>query len=135
MGKRLILVLLAATVLLSGCCCPWTLVRRVTRDINLRGSGVLATQEMNLSGFRRLVVSHAFEADVRQSDTYSVVITVDDNLVEHLDVSKRGDTLYVGMDDISLFGEATLRATITMPATVHQRLVLMSHPAPATDRS
>jgi hypothetical protein len=115
MCKRIVLILLAATVLLSGCCCPWTVVRRVTRDINLRGSGVLVTQEMNLSGFKRLVISHAFEADVTQSDTYSVLITVDDNLVDHLDVSKRGDTLYVGMDDISLFGNATLRATITMP--------------------
>jgi hypothetical protein len=43
------------------------------------------------------------------------VITVDDNLVDHLDVSKRGDTLYVGMDNTSLFGDATLRAKITMP--------------------
>ncbi len=115
MFRRTVLLLLAATVLLSGCCCPWTLVRRVTRDVNLRGSGVLVTQEMNLTGFTRLVISHAFEADVTQSDTYSVVITVDDNLVDHLDVSKRGDTLYVGIDDLSLVGDATLRATISMP--------------------
>jgi hypothetical protein len=115
MCKRIALVLLAATVLLSGCCCPWTIVRRVVRDINVQGSGVLVTQEMNLSGFSRLVISHAFEADVRKSDTYSVVITVDDNLVDHLDVSKRGDTLYVGIDNVSLLGDATLRAKITMP--------------------
>jgi hypothetical protein len=114
MGKRLALGLLAAAVLLSGCCCPWT-VTRVVRDINLRGSGNLVTSEMNLSGFTRLVISHAFVADVTQSDSYSVVITVDDNLVDHLDVSKRGDTLYVGMDNTSLFGDVTLRAKITMP--------------------
>lgn len=115
MLRQLALGLLAAVVLLSGCCCPWT-VTRVVRDINVRGSGNLVTQEMNLSGFTRLVISHAFVADVTQSDTYSVVITVDDNLVDHLDVSKRGDTLYVGMDNTSLLGDATLRAKISMPA-------------------
>jgi len=115
MYKRIGLGLLAATVLLSGCCCPWT-VSRVVRSVNLRGSGNFVTQEMNLSGFTRVVISHAFVADVTRSDTYRVEITVDDNLVDYLDVSKRGDTLYVGMDDISLFGTATLRATITMPA-------------------
>jgi hypothetical protein len=114
MYKRLALGLLATTVLLSGCCCPWT-VTRVVRDINVRGSGNLVTREMDLSGFTRLVISHAFVADVTQSDTYRVEITVDDNLVDHLDVSKRGDTLYVGMDNLSLFGDVTLRAKITMP--------------------
>ena len=114
MCKRITLGLLAATVVLSGCCCPWT-VSRVVRSVTLRGSGNLVTQEMDFSGFKRLVISHAFVADVKQSDTYRVEITVDDNLVDHLDVSKRGDTLYVGMDDISIFGDATFRATITMP--------------------
>lgn len=115
MYRQIVLVLLVATVLLSGCCCPWTAVRRVVRGINLQGSGVLVTREMDFSGFKRLDISHAFVADVKQSDTYSVVITVDDNLVDHLDVSKRGDTLYIGIDDVTLFGDATLRATITMP--------------------
>jgi hypothetical protein len=115
MGKRIAFILLAAMVLLSGCCCPLTAVRRVVRNIDVQGSGVLVTQDMNLSGFTRLVISHSFVADVKQSGTYSVVITADDNLVGHLDVSKRGDTLYVGLDNVSLFGDATLRAEITMP--------------------
>jgi len=115
MYKRIALGLLAATVLFSGCCCPWA-VTRVARGVTLRGSGNLVTQEMNLQDFTHLDISHAFVTDVRQSDTYRVEITVDDNLVDHLDVSKRGDTLYVGMDDISLIGDATMRATITMPS-------------------
>jgi hypothetical protein len=114
MYRRFALGLLAAAVLLSGCCCPWT-ITRVVRDISVRGSGNLVTREMNLSGFTRVDISYAFVADVTQADTYSVVITVDDNLVDHLDVSKRGGTLYVGMDNTSLFGGATLRAKITMP--------------------
>jgi hypothetical protein len=85
------------------------------RDINVRGSGNLVTREMDFSGFKRLDISSAFVVDVTRSDTYSVVITVDDNLVDHLDVSMRGDTLYVGMDNVSLLGEATLRAKITVP--------------------
>ena len=115
MFRSIVLGLLAAVVLLSGCCCPWT-VTRVVRSVSLRGSGNLVTQEMNLSGFTRLDISNAFVADVRQSDTYRVEITVDDNLVDHLDVSKRGDTLYVGLDEISLLGDVTLRATIAMPS-------------------
>jgi hypothetical protein len=115
MHKQLALGLLAAAALVSGCCCPWT-VSRVVRDVNVRGSGNLVTREMSLSGFRRLDISSAFVADVTQSDTYSVAITVDDNLVDHLKVEKQGDTLYVGIDNISLLGQATLRARITMPA-------------------
>ena len=114
MYKRLAVGLVAATLLLSGCCCPWT-VTRVVRNINVRGSGNLVTREMDFSGFKRLDISSAFVVDVTRSDTYSVVITVDDNLVDHLDVSMRGDTLYVGMDNISLLGQVTLRAKITMP--------------------
>jgi hypothetical protein len=114
MGKRLALGLIAAMVLVSGCCCPWT-ATRVVREVNVRGSGRLVTREMDFSGFKRLDISSAFVADVTQADTYSVVITVDDNLVDHLDVSKRGDTLYVGRDNVSLLGQATLRAKITMP--------------------
>jgi hypothetical protein len=114
MHKRLALGLLAATALVSGCCCPWT-VTRVVRDINVRGSGNLVTREMSLSDFKRLDISSAFVADVTQSETYRVAITMDDNLLDHLKVEKRGDTLYVGIDNTSLAGQTTLHARITMP--------------------
>lgn len=106
----LFLMALSAT----GCCCPWV-VQRTVREISLRPSGRLATQEFNLSGFTRISVSSAFVVNVLQSDRYSVIVTVDDNLVEHLNVYKRADTLYVGLDSFGVLGQATLRATITMP--------------------
>ena len=63
----------------------------------IRGSGNVVTQEEAITGFDSLDVSHGFQVDVRQGDTFGVVIRVDDNLVEHLRVLKQGSTLKIGL--------------------------------------
>jgi hypothetical protein len=55
--------------------------------------------------------------DVRQGDNYSVVIRIDENLVEHLQVVKEGSVLKIGLESGGVFNiqTATLEADITMP--------------------
>jgi len=78
--------------------------------------GNVVTREEAFTGFDKVDVSHAFQVDVSQGDTFSVVIRIDDNLVQYLDVVKEGNTLKIGLKP----GWETIRprteqAKITMP--------------------
>lgn len=89
----------------------------------IRGSGRTETKSLDLAGFTKLNVSSAFTVDVTQSETYKVEITVDDNLVERLDVRVSGDTLYVGLKPgTSMIGSATMKAQVTMPELTDLKL-------------
>jgi len=83
----------------------------------LTGSGKVVTQEKAITGFDRVEVRTGFTVDVRQGETFSVVIRVDDNIVEHLHVLKVGSTLKIGLNPERIYRirQATLEAEVTMP--------------------
>ena len=108
MFKSRISVLFLAVLLLTGC---------GTRTIT--GSGNVATQEQAITGFDQVSISHSFEANISQGDTFSVVVRVDDNLVEYLEVVKQDDTLKIDLiPDTPNILRATMQAEITMPELV-----------------
>ena len=80
------------------------------------GSGNVITQEVAITDFDKLDVSDGFQVDVRQGDTYSVVIRIDENLVEDLQVVKEGSVLKIGLESGGVYNiqTATLEADITM---------------------
>jgi hypothetical protein len=119
MFKLKISVLLVIATLLAGC----------GGLVSLTGSGNVVTQEEAITGFDKLDVSQGFQVDVRQGDTYSVVIRVDDNLVEHLQVVKEGSTLKIGLEPIRSYNlkNATLEADLTMPELTGLELSGGSH--------
>jgi hypothetical protein len=80
------------------------------------GSGQVVTQEMELTGFDKLDISQGFNVQVDQGDEFSVVIRVDDNLVEYLQVEKVGDTLKIGLEGNRIYGNSTLQANVTLPS-------------------
>jgi hypothetical protein len=83
---------------------------------SLTGSGNVVTREEAISDFDKVEISHSFDVDITQGEAFSVVIRVDDNLVEHLQVEKFGSTLKIDLKpDVSLVSNATLEAEITMP--------------------
>jgi hypothetical protein len=122
-GKQLtlvVLVLFMVAVSLSGCCgfpcgsISWPF--RSERTRMLRGSGNLETREMDLSGFTRLDVSHAFRVYLTQSDTFRVIITADDNVWDSLEVSMWRDTLKLGFEPGAFtVQDVTHEAEISMP--------------------
>jgi hypothetical protein len=116
---RLIMILgLMIVVLLSGCV-PTTLT----------GSGNVVTQEEPITDFDKVDISHSFDVYISQGESFSVVIRVDDNLVEHLQVVKQGSTLKIGLKpnrDYTI-RNATMEAEVTMPELTGLDLSGASH--------
>jgi hypothetical protein len=100
------LVLFVAVALLAGCGLS-----------SLTGSGNVVTQEEAVTGFDMLDTSHGFQVDLRQSESFSVIIRADDNLVEQVQVEKVGNTLKIGLKPGNSFTliDSTLEAEVTMP--------------------
>ena len=99
------------TVMLAALACSIPLIDTVA----ITGSGDLVTVEESVSGFDRLDISHTFDADIIQSQTYGLVVELDDNLVEYLIIEQRGDTLLLGLEDDQSYNNITLKAQISMP--------------------
>ena len=97
-------VVLLISVLIAGC-----------QGGAVKGSGNVKTENFNFSDFGRVDISSAFEVEIAQSSSYSVAVTVDDNLFKYVDVSKEGETLKIGLKTVTMLGPATLQAKITMP--------------------
>ena len=75
---------------------------------SLTGSGNVVTREEAIFDFDKV--------DIKQGEAFSVIIRLDDNLVEQLQVEKFGSTLKIGLKpDVSIVSNATLEAEITMP--------------------
>lgn len=110
MSSLRFLALILGGLVVAGCVAVPTLTA-------LRGSGNTVTNEYNLEGFTRVEVGSAFQVEIVQAESYSVSVTVDDNIVEHLDVSKSGDTLRIRLEPMVRlgFGNVTLKARITLP--------------------
>jgi len=106
--KRAIVAVLVVVLLTSGLLAGCT-------GVIVKGSGNLKTENFNFSDFTRVDVGSAFEVEVVQSGSYSVEVTVDDNLFKYVDVSKSGDTLKIGLNTVTLLGPTTLKAKIAMP--------------------
>jgi hypothetical protein len=71
---------------------------------------------MDFRDFTKLEVSHAFEVNLVQSRSYSVVITADDNVIDEVEVTKFGNTLRIGLRETYFNVQGvTLRAEVSMP--------------------
>jgi hypothetical protein len=88
----------------------------------------VVTQEEAITGFDQVDISHGFEVDISQGDTFRVVVRVDDNLVRHLKVGKLGNTLQIGFKRNSPnIQRATLQAEVIMPELTGLDLSSSSH--------
>jgi hypothetical protein len=109
MYKIKALIPLLATILLIGCA-----------QVTITGSGNVITQEEVITGFDKVDISQSFKVDITQGENFSVVIRVDDNLVEYLNVVKQGSILKIGLDPNRSYTilNATMEAEVTMPEVV-----------------
>lgn len=114
MFKQTLPLLIVAAVLLAGCSgLPYL--------TTIAGSGQLVTQKFDFTGFDSLQISSAFQVEVVASDRYTVEVTVDDNLVDSLQVEQRGKTVAIGLEPTTGIRNPTLRARVTMPSLVDLR--------------
>ncbi len=80
----------------------------------LTGSGTPVTETMSITGFTSVSAAMGFRVEITESSTYSVRVTVDDNVVDKLRVTKEGDTLSIALDP-GIYTFMSLRAVVTMP--------------------
>ena len=79
------------------------------------GSGDLVTQTFDFQDFSAIEASNGFSLDVSRGDTYSISVSVDDNVENRLNVRKDGNTLKIGLDPGD-YSNLNLVARITMPS-------------------
>lgn len=81
----------------------------------LIGSGNLETEEYAFTNFTEVEISTAFEFEIKQSSSYNISVTADDNVIDYVQVSQVGQTLKIGLRTVTWFGLATLRVSVAMP--------------------
>ncbi|MFC1946431.1 head GIN domain-containing protein [Chloroflexota bacterium] len=97
----MVLILLS---LLSGC-----------SEVKIQGSGNLVEEKYDISNFIGIKAQNGFQVEVSESDSFSVVVTTDENALEYIDIKKSGDMLLVRPKPNCSFRSVTMRAKITMP--------------------
>jgi len=105
--------IIIAVVVVVGAICA-ALVLRGWPGV-LIGSGNLETEEYAFANFTRVEISSAFVFEIGYSDSYSINVTADDNLIDYVQVSQDGETLKIRLGAAPSFRLVTLRASVTMP--------------------
>lgn len=70
-------------------------------DVNIQtltGSGVIVTEERNVSDFDKVVLAGSGDLTITQGDEESLTITADDNLMDYIQSEVDGSTLMLGID-------------------------------------
>jgi len=121
MSHAKFLSLIVVGFLLAGCCA-------VPFGTQLVASGPLVTKDYDLANFTAVNAGSAFQVEITQSDQYSVSVTVNESLVDRLDVSVSGNTLRISLKSgYGITGAATMRAKVTMPGLTGLDLNGASH--------
>jgi hypothetical protein len=79
------------------------------------GSSAQVTKTYDYSGFTAVQADQKFSVNVQQGKSFAVSVTVNDNLVQYLQVKVQGDTLHIGLDPGKSYRLADLTAEVTMP--------------------
>jgi len=82
----------------------------------LTGSGNLETEEYAFANFTRVEVSSAFVFEIKQSGSYGINVTADDNVIDYVQVTQDGQTLKISVGGAPRsFRLVTLKVSVTMP--------------------
>jgi hypothetical protein len=102
--SAILVVILMTSGILFGC-----------RGIIVDGSGNLKTETYELGDFTEIKAANGFQVEITKSNTFSVKVIVDDNVLEHIEITKSGNELRLRTKGNRLFRSVTLKAKITMP--------------------
>jgi hypothetical protein len=81
------------------------------------GSGRVITSNFNYSGFSEVQVWGGYAVNITYSDSYSIKITTDDNIMGAVYANITGDLLKIGFKPgYSIINPTALKVEITMPA-------------------
>lgn len=106
-------VIIIAIVVAVAVICT-VLILRVWPGV-LIGSGHLETEDYAFADFTEVEISSAFEFEIKRSDSYSINVTADDNVMDYVQVLKDGQTLKIRLATVPSLRLVTLRASVSMP--------------------
>ena len=86
------------------------------------GSGNIVTRQQSVADFTVVEAGSTFEITISRASSFEVSITADDNLFDHISVSREGKRLVIDVEEGFVVRNATLRAGIAMPALEGVRL-------------
>lgn len=87
------------------------------KDGQIIGSGVSATKAWEIADFSAVQIGSTFRAEITRGDKFKVTTSSDDNVVEHIQVTKKGRTLVIGLErGLSFQPKAPLKAEVVLPA-------------------
>jgi hypothetical protein len=110
MKKAIIIIAIVAAVAITS-----TVVVLKGWPRGLVGSGNLETEAYAFTDFTEVEISSAFEFEIKQSSSYSINVTADDNVLDYVRVSQEGQTLKIWLGRVIWLGPVTLRASVTLP--------------------
>lgn len=90
-------------------------------------SGEVITKNYEITDFTGVDIGSTFKAQITMADSYSVKVTFNKNLENHIKVSKDGEKLVINMKGVMITGRATLEAEITMPSIASVNFSGASH--------
>jgi len=99
MEKRRLTYLVLVVVLLTSMSCMAINLPQIS---GMRGSGEMKTENRDVSGFTRLALGSIGELTLVQGEEESLVIEAEDNILPLITSEVRGDTLFIGLDEIGL---------------------------------
>lgn len=112
MKKRLAFALCSLLLLLSAC----TSLGNLMVPEVVRGSGNLVEREFDASGFTSVYVAANFAGTVQHGDHFSVVVRIDDNLMDDVRITVDDGRLNVLMERKNYQQVSEQHVTVTMPA-------------------
>jgi hypothetical protein len=92
-----------------------------------QGSGRIITEKRTLSGFTAIEVGGAIEVEVSQSDSHSVEVSADDNILPTIITKVDGDILKIERHEGDLFNSSTVHVKISLPTLSGLELSGASH--------
>jgi hypothetical protein len=73
-------------------------MKKLRQMVSVQGNGTIISKEFTVSSFLQLHLSVNHEVEIHHSNEEKVVIELDENLLDFIDVSNSGRTLYVTTD-------------------------------------
>jgi hypothetical protein len=78
------------------------------------GTGNIISKQYDYKDFTNVEIGNAFQFEISQADFFSVTVSTHENIVDYLNISQSGKTLYVRLKPGS-YTSADGKATIKMP--------------------
>ncbi|MFI5263202.1 MAG: head GIN domain-containing protein [Candidatus Kapaibacterium sp.] len=93
----------------------------------VHGSGKMASEKRPLTGFTGIEAGGAVDLEVSQSDSYSVEVTADDNILHKITTRVENGTLKIEMPEMDFFDNSTVHVKVSLPKLSALELAGASH--------